>query len=51
MKNLKSIIGTLLLVTAFFSCETNDDMDPIVVGEILNYNDIHGFFEANGVQD
>ena len=51
MKTLKTIIGTLLLTVAFFSCETNDDFDPIIIGEVLDYNDIQGFFEANGVQD
>ncbi|WAC03831.1 hypothetical protein N7U66_10685 [Lacinutrix neustonica] len=50
-KNLKRVFGALLLTAIFFSCETNDDTAPIDTGEVLNYNDIQGFFEANGVQD
>jgi len=51
MKNLKQVFGALLLITVFFNCETNDDIDPINLEEVLSYNDIQGFFEANGVQD
>ena len=51
MKNLKTILGTILLTAVFFSCETNDDIDPINIDETLGYNNIQGFFEANGVQD
>jgi outer membrane protein assembly factor BamB len=50
-KNLRHVFGALLLTTVFFSCETNDDTAPIDMGEVLSYNDIQGFFEANGVQD
>jgi outer membrane protein assembly factor BamB len=51
MKHLNKVFGALLLTALFFSCETNDDIDPINIGETLSYNDIQGFFEANGVQD
>ena len=50
-KNLSKVFGVLLITIAFFSCETNDDIDPINIGETLSYNDIQGFFETNGVQD
>lgn len=50
-KTLQSILAALLLTTVFFSCDTTDDVDPIIIGEVLSYNDIQGFFEANGVQD
>jgi outer membrane protein assembly factor BamB len=52
MKNLKTILGSLLLTAVLFSCEKNDDIEPIiVVGEVLDYTDIQGFFEAHGVQE
>lgn len=55
MRNLKQVFGTLLMTTLLFtSCNPDDRLEPIGLGggqEVLNYNDIQGFFEANGVQD
>lgn len=50
MNTLKNIFGILVL-TAFVisSCSKNDD-DPIPQQEILDYDDILGFYESNGVQ-
>ena len=53
MKNLKTVFASLLItiVSLFTSCDPNEEVDPINTGEILSYNDIQGFFEANGAQD
>jgi len=52
-RTLKQIVAALLITLVFFSCEKNDDniatdMDEV---EVLDYNDILGFFEAHGVKD
>ncbi|WP_108807433.1 hypothetical protein [Aquimarina spinulae] len=52
MNTLKNIFGMILvLLTAFLisSCSKNDD-ELIPQQEILGYQDILGFYEANGVQ-
>lgn len=48
-KTLKTIFGSLLLISILFSCENNDDADTNI--ETLDYTTIQGFFEANGVQE
>lgn len=47
-ERLKTIFGTLLIaLTVLTSCNTSDDNNNT---DMLDYDDIEGFFEANGVQ-
>ena len=52
MKNLNKVLG-LVLVTllSFTSCDPNEGDNINDNNEVLGYNDINGFFEANGVQN
>ena len=47
MKNLKNILGTLVIAALTFTSCISDDDDNTPFQETLSYNNIQGFFEAN----
>jgi hypothetical protein len=51
MNTLKNIFGIVLIIAfVISSCSKNDDESIILPEEILEYDDILGFYESNGVQ-
>ena len=50
MKNLKTILGALVITALTFTSCISDDDDNASFQETLSYNNIQGFFEANSVE-
>lgn len=53
MRNLKTVFASLFItsLTLFTSCDPDDNGETIDIPEVLEYNNIQGFFDTNGVQD